>query len=1081
MRCSKCDSDNREGRKFCAACGAPLIVTCPKCGATNQPEERFCGECGAELAEAAAAKGAGVTPIAVSGDGERRHLTVLFCDVVGSTEIAAQLDPEDWREVVATYHRAAAEAITRYGGHVAKYLGDGVMAFFGWPEAHENDAERAARSGLAIVEAVSKLNQESRYPKVSVRVGIDSGAVVVGAGAGKDADVFGETPNIAARVQTAAAPDIVLITGATHRLLSGLFLVEERGAQQLKGIANPVELYRVLSPTGVRGRLAAARALTPFVGREEELRLLLSRWERARDGEGQLVLVVGEAGIGKSRLVAEFHDRIRDTPHIWMESAGEQFFRNTPFHAISEMLSQWLELQGGTKPDDRVERLERALVSARLKPEEAAPLIADLLQLPLPERYPGITLNPEQRRRRLLAALTGWVFGATKLQPVVMVVEDLHWLDPSTLELEQLLAEQGVMVPLMLMCTARPEFHAPWAMRSHHTQITLNRLSARSVREMIALVAARNALASESVEAVIERTGGVPLFVEELTRAVLESGAVKLSAREIPVTLHDSLMARLDRLGSAKDVLQIGSVIGGEFSYGLLHAVHSTSEPELESELRKLTDADLLYVRGIAPDATYQFKHALIRDAAYEALLKSRRKELHQLVAHTIDEQFPDMKEAHPEVLARHWTEAGEIEPAIAEWSRAGKAAETRNAFKEAQNSYQQALGLLDSLPESHERDLLELELRQAVVRIRFMTTGHANAETMQAMERAVGIAEKSGNLRQLLNLLIARGINALICGDLSAGSSIAARSLELGSREGSPSILGRAHLLQTMAHYYRGELTSAERYFVGGLDYFEHPSLRRIHGVPVAAFYCGACVAWNSGRADVAGSRMARMLGVAGQNDLFEMAFAGQFAASLLAAMREYEQAESMALRNLELSEKQNFAEVAAGCQITLGLARAQFGDAENGVSLIRQGIARLDQIGQGEGAALRLSTLAVAQYQAGSLTDALETIQRALRNPDFPIYRPETLRISGELHCKSGQTERGEAHLREAIALDRQMEARSLELRAALALTRLLRSTGRGAEARSTLAEIYGWFTEGFDTADLKDAKALLEELAT
>jgi class 3 adenylate cyclase len=530
--------------------------------------------------------------------GERRHLTVLFCDLVGSTEIAAQLDPEEWRELVAGYHRATADAITRYGGHVAKYLGDGVTAYFGWPEAHENDAERATRASLAVLEEVTKLNQQSAHPKILVRIGIHSGPVVVGAGAGKDTDVFGEAPNIAARVQAAAAADTALITASTHRLVSGLFVVEERGAKELKGIANPIELYRILRPTGVRGRLAAARGLTPFVGREEELRLLLSRWERVRDGEGQLLLVVGEPGIGKSRLVAEFHDRIRDTPHLWMQSAGEQFFENTPFHAITEMLLQWPALQDAAQPDDRVERLERALTSAGLKPEEAAPLIADLLQLPGRERYPAITLNPEQRRRRLLAALTGWVLGAAKVQPIVMVVEDLHWLDPSTLELEELLADQGVMVPLMLICSARPEFRARWPMRSHHTQITLNRLSAPNVREMITLVAARN-VASESVKAVIERTGGVPLFVEELTRAVLESGAVKPGAREIPVTLHDSLMARLDRLGSAKDVLQIGSVLGREFSYELLHAVHPGSEQQLESELRKLTDADLLYFRRV--------------------------------------------------------------------------------------------------------------------------------------------------------------------------------------------------------------------------------------------------------------------------------------------------------------------------------------------------------------------------------------------------------------------------------------------------------------------------------------------------
>src|SRR5713101_1098084 len=684
MRCSKCGTENASDRKFCGECGAQLWLRCPKCGKENGPPFRFCGECGAALVDAARTTVAEATPTAVSAAGERRHLTVLFCDLVGSTALAGQLDPEEWRETVGGYHRAAAEAITRFGGYVAKYLGDGVMAFFGYPEAHDNDAERAARAALATLDAISKLNEQPAHAKLSARVGIDSGAVVVGAGAGKDADVFGDAPNIAARVQAVAEPGTVLITADTHRLVSGLFVVEARRARELKGVAKPVELYRVVRPTGVRGRLGKAGGLTPFVGREEELRLMLSRWGRTREGEGQVVLVVGEAGIGKSRLVAEFHERIRDTPHIWMESAGDQFFANSPFHAITEMLSRWLELQGGANAEEQAERLERGLSSAGLKPDEAAPLIADLLQLPLGERYASSTLTPEQQRRRLLATLVEWVLGAIGVQPLVIAIEDLHWADPSTLELIQLLGEQGARSRLLLLYTARPEFHAQWPLRAHHTQITLNRLSARNVREMIAQVAARIALADETVDTVVERASGVPLFVEELTRAVLESGNTKLTGREIPVTLHDSLMARLDRLGSAKEILQLGSVIGGEFSYELLHAVHPVSDGELQGELRRLIDAELLYERGLAPDATYQFKHALIRDAAYEALLKSRRKELHRLVAHTIDERFPDLKDAHPEVLARHWTEAGEVEPALAEWLRAGKGAESRNAFREA-------------------------------------------------------------------------------------------------------------------------------------------------------------------------------------------------------------------------------------------------------------------------------------------------------------------------------------------------------------------------------------------------------------
>jgi class 3 adenylate cyclase/tetratricopeptide (TPR) repeat protein len=1080
MRCSKCDSDNREGRKFCAACGAPLVTTCPKCGAINQPEERFCGECGNGLAEAAGPKGVEPTPIAISAGGERRHLTVLFCDLVGSTEIAARLDPEEWRELMAGYHRAAAEAITRYGGHVAKYLGDGVMAYFGWPEAHENDAERAARAGLAILEEVSKLNQESTNPKISVRVGIDSGAVVVGAGAGKDTDVFGEPPNIAARVQNAAAPDTVLLTASTHRLVSGRFVVEELGAQELKGVADPVELYRVLRPTGVRGRLATARALTPFVGREEELRLLLRRWERAREGEGQLVLVVGEAGIGKSRLVAEFHDRIRDTPHIWMESAGEQFFENTPFHAITEMLSQWLELQNAADPDHRAERLERAVTSAGLKPAEAAPLIADLLQLPVGERYPAITLNPEQKRRRLLAALTGWVLGAAKLQPVVMVVEDLHWLDPSTLELEQLLAEQGVMVPLMLMGTARPEFHAQWPMRSHHTQITLNRLSARNVREMITLVAARNALASESVEAVIERTGGVPLFVEELTRAVLESGAAKLSAREIPVTLHDSLMSRLDRLGSAKDVLQIGSVIGGEFSYELLHAVHPTNDQKLESELRKLTDADLLYFRGIAPDATYQFKHALIRDAAYEALLKSRRKELHRLVAKTIDERFPDLKEMHPEILARHWTEAGELDPAIAEWERAGKGAEARSAYMEALESYQRGVSLVELLPESPERDVRELELRHSIHRMFNVTRGQAAPETKGALKLAATLAERMRALTRIIGFINAQGFQSYFSGDLPAASALADQGLELAIRDGSPMLIAQMRFLQIASGYLLGDLAGVEKNFAQGRSVFRDPDFRAWPGGPVANFYCAAICAWTAGHSNVARERERQMLEVVKANNAYNMAFSSMYGASLRLEMGECEQAEYLAEGALKIAEQHKLAYPAAFARCVRGHALTLLGRPPEGISSLGQGIAGLRDIGQPTRVGFYTAVIAKAEAQAGRIGDALETIEKAFQSrPDICVFRPELFRIRGNLRLLAARKELAEADFREATMLARGMGAKAWELRATTSLARLIASQGRREEARTMLAEIYNWFTEGFDTADLKDAKALLEQL--
>ncbi|MBV8053819.1 MAG: AAA family ATPase [Deltaproteobacteria bacterium] len=1099
MRCSQCATDNPPQNNFCAQCGNILSTVCEKCGAANPATSNFCGNCGTPLATKQPLPAVNSEPIDTQAPsverGERRHLTVLFCDLVGSTEIAAQLDPEEWREVVAGYHRSAADAITRFGGKVAKYLGDGIMAYFGWPAAHDNDAERAARAGLAIIDTLSILNEQAppplpspmsnngggdRRPKLVARVGIDSGAVVVGTGAGPDADVFGEAPNIAARVQAAAAPGTVLITAATHRLISGLFVVETLGPRELKGVPTSVELFQVVRPTGVRGRLAAARGLTPFVGREEELRLLLGRWQRAREGEGQLALVVGEAGIGKSRLVAEFRERIRDTPHIWMESAGEQFFENSPFHALTEMLSQWLQLQGGANAGDTLERLERALTSAGLKLEEAVPLVAELLQIPVGERYPPLTLIPEQKRRRLFAVLMGWVFGAARLQPVVMVVEDLYWLDPSTLELLQLLAEQSATVPLMLLYTARPEFRASWPMRAHHAQITLNRLRACEVREMIALVSAHNTLASESVDTVIERTGGVPLFVEELTRAVLESGNTKWTGREIPVTLHDSLMARLDRLGSAKEVIQIGAVIGGEFSYELLRAVHPRTELDLQVALAKLADAELLYVRGIVPDATYQFKHALIRDTAYEALLKSHRRELHRQVAHTIDKEFPVLKEAHPEVLARHWTEAGETESAIAEWQKAGKTAEGRNAFTEALGSYRQANALLKLLAESPERELRELELAQSIVRLLMLTAGYSASETIDAIEQAAALVEKSGSLKQLFNLLISQALSFLAAGNLQAAIALADRALELALREGSPVRVARAYSFQLTVRYYVGDLAGVEKHFTAGLKFFEAPSVMRLGEITVLAFAVGSWNAWILGRADVARDREARMM-AAGNANPYTMALSALYAGILRRHMREYEQAEAGAAQALELSEQHQFTWSAAVARGDLGAARAQLGRVTEGIVLIRRGIAEMLEVGSRIGITISTASLAAALERQGAIVEALETVEQALQlNPDEIIYRPENLRMRGELRLKQGHTELAEADFREAIVLAQKMGAKAYELRTTMSLARLLASNGRRDQAQVMLAEIYNWFTKGFDTRDLKDAKAQLDELS-
>ena len=1095
MRCSNCKAENPAGKRFCGDCGGPLEFRCPECGANTPVDKRFCGDCGAALAGGSSPSPPPQITREVRDstvgrdtpgltDGERRHLTVLFCDLVGSTELAARLDAEEWRGVVARYQLTAAEAVTRLGGHVAEYLGDGVVVYFGWPEAHEDDADRAVRAGLAIVDQVAKLSERlagEHKVTLSVRVGIDAGSVVVGRGGGNETRIFGQTPNSAARVQALAAPNSVLITAGVHEIVSGLFAVEDRGAHQLKGIEHPVQLYRAMQPTLGRRRRrgGAVQSLTPFVGRNDEMRLLLSRWEQAREGRGQLALVVGEPGIGKSRLIEEFRTRIRDHPHLWVECACEQSFQSTPFHAVTQILNQGLAWRGDEDSEERITQLERRLERAGLKLGEAVPLIAEMLSLPIPDKYPAPMLAPEQKRRRLLANLTAWVLNSARRQPGVFAMEDLHWVDPSTLELAQMLVEQAATVPLMLLYTARSEFRPAWPVRAHHAQITLNRLNERHTREMVTGVVARAVLAKDLIDAVVKRTDGVPLFAEELTRLILE-GDRRSVVREIPATLHDSLTARLDRLGPAKEIAQLAAVIGREFSYELLHAVAAMGEIQLQSGLEKLADAELIYARGIAPEATYQFKHALIQDAAYEVLLKSRRRELHRRVADTITEKFPAMADAKPEVLAGHLTNANEPERAIAAWRKAGDAAFLRYACKETEISYRRALDLFRMLPDSRERDERELELLNRFVPVLQLTRGWGAPEAIETITQARALAERTNNLGQLMLQLVGSFVAALSRGDIAAVGAIAPQVFDLTEREGSPPVRGLGRVIKLSSCYFQGDLRGAEDNYLAGERLFAVAG-ERFPSTVGSGFGFGSQVAWLLGRADAARERIRAALTCA--TDLkspFELAYTQHVAAMSYLLFREFAKAKTAAAESVELANEHGFQQYAAGSRVFMGVAEAALGHREDGMPLIYSGLSGLKESGAGVMMALYLCWVALAQSLEGKVTQALETIEKAmLANPDELVWRPETRRIQGELRCRLGRTEEAEADFRDAINFAQKIGSKAWELRATTSLAGMLRERGDIDAARAMLAEIYNWFTEGFDTPDLRDAKALLDEL--
>jgi class 3 adenylate cyclase len=683
---------------------------------------------GATLSEDAATSAPGPKGPLISA--ERRPIAVMFCDLVGSTNLASQLDAEDWRNIVNAYLDEASKAVTALGGHVLRKLGDGLMALFGYPKAQENDAERAVRAGLAIQHALAEINASSAgkgAPELSARIGIESGPVVVDA----SGEVFGEAPNVAARVQTAAAPGSVFITMNVQRQVAGLFIAEERGAQQLKGVSEPVQLFRIVRASGA-GRRGGARSLTPFVGRVEELGLLARRWERARAGDGQFVLIVGEPGLGKSRLVEEFRAQLAESPHTWAEWSASQLLQNTPLHPIAEWGRQ--RFGGADVPaEKRLADLKRSLREVDLDTDAGAPLLAPLLDIPLPAGREA-SLAPEELRRQQLAAIVSWVITGARAQPVVLAFEDLQWADPTSIDLFRALAERGQQAPLLLVATARPEFRAPWGMRSHHSVMSLAPLNRAQVARMVGELASRHALSQEVVEGVSERTGGVPLFVEEVTRLLLERG-VEGGAQAIPPTLQQSLAARLDRLGPAREAAQIGAVLGRSFTYPLLRGVAEMDEPALQMALERLARADILFVEGAPVQANYRFKHALIQDAAYDSLLKSRRQMLHRRAAEILRD-IPKRAATEPEAIAHHFTQAGLDDLAIEWWGKAGDQALRRSAFQEAIAHLGKAIEMADKqgLGAQGER---RLDLQTAYGHALGWGKGFGTDETKAAFDRA--------------------------------------------------------------------------------------------------------------------------------------------------------------------------------------------------------------------------------------------------------------------------------------------------------------------------------------------------------
>jgi len=1116
MECPSCKADIPEASRFCDECGAEVPARCPWCGATNRAGAKFCSSCGGKLTASGFAKAGSIPflapappPTGATSAAERRQLTVMFCDLVGSTALAARLDPEDLREVIGAYHRCVAETVAGFDGFVAKYMGDGVLAYFGYPQAHEDDAERAVRAGLAIIDGVGQLR--SPEDRLRVRVGIATGLVVVGdlvdQGDVRERAVVGETPNLAARLQALAGPDAVVIAASTHRLLGALFEYVDLGVVEAKGFVKPVQAWQVLGESGVESRFEALHSSTmwtPLVGREEQTELMLGRWRQAKEGNGRVVLLSGEPGIGKSRLAAAIKERLQAEPHNRLSYFCSPHHQDSALHPVIVQLERAAGFEREDTPEKKLSKLE-ALLGPKTLPEEDAALLAELLSIPTVGRYPPLNLTPQRKKEKTYQALLWELDSLARRQPVLIVFEDVHWIDPSSRELLDLIVERVRHLPVLVLVTFRPEFSAPWIGQAHVTMLTLNRLDhADGVALVEWVIGQRTVLPGEIVEAIVERTDGVPLFLEELTEAVLEAEARENNAAScalpppafaIPSTLHGSLMARLDRLGAAaREIAQAGAAAGREFAYELLHAIAPRTEAEVRNALDRLVGAGLLFQRGAPPQASYSFKHTLVQDAAYSTLLRSARQLLHTRIAAVLEEGFQKTADTQPELLAHHFTEAGLPEKAIPYLRRAGERASERSANQEAVRHFSKALDLLGSLPPAPQRLQQELALRVAVAATLIAIKGYAAPEVETAYREARDLCNRLDRPADLFPALRGLWNCYFVRGEVQRACDLASQLARLADEHEQPLWRALSRRALGASLFFRGDLGMALQQLEDGIRfsdavgdtesaasglavYSEHPGI-------VCRLYVGR-VLWFLGFPDRALARVEQGLAMARTLSHTHMtAFALVFSAVAHLLRREHGAALRRAGEAIALTTEHGLPQWRALGLVCRGFARAGLGQSAEGIADLRAGLAAWSETGANMGNSEWLSFLATAHARAGQVEEALAALdwaEKRVTSAGEGFVEAELRRLRGELAAESGVAAAGDGELwlRKAVERARQQGAKSLELRAATSLARLCRDQGKYAEARDFLAPVYSWFTEGFYTQDLKEARALLDEL--
>ena len=1082
MECPGCHHVNRTGAKFCTACRTPLSMPCPACGTANLASARFCGECGSRLAgpttavEQSPSRWASASNSASGA--ERRLLTVMFCDLVDSTGLSVRLDPEDMRDLLEAYRTSVTDAVARFDGFIARFLGDGILVYFGFPLAHEDDAERAVSAGLAAVAAVDGLKARAGV-QLRARVGIATGLVVVGeqldASGIQERDAVGETPNLASRLQAVAAPGEVVIATSTRRLVGRMFDCRALGANEVKGLPQPVEAWQVRGEAVDVSRFEARRAgaPSPLVGRQEEIELLLRRWDQAKVGQGRVVLLSGEPGIGKSRIAESLLVRLEGEPHVRLRYFCSPHHTHSPLYPFIAQLKRAASFEPGSGARAKLDKLEALLKPTATNVPRDVALIAELLAVPGDERYPALAVSPQQKREMTLTALLDQLDGVAAQSPVLIVFEDAHWIDPTSLDLLDRTIARVANLPVLLVITFRPELQPTWVGQPHVTMLPLSRLGRRDSASIIGSITKGKALPDAVVEQVLAHTDGVPLFIEELTSTLLESGLLRetpdryvldgpLPPLAIPTTLHASLVARLDRLASVKDVAQIGAAIGREFSHQLIAAVSALAPMDLDAALERLTASGLISRRGTPPDATYSFKHALVQDAAYVTMLKSRRRQLHSIIAKVLVERFPATAERLPEVVAQHFTEAGLASEAIGYWLKAGRLASARSANLEAAKSFEQALHVLEALPESQSTLEQGFELR---LELRVVLSQLGRGQRMlECLREAEALAERLNDDRRRCRVYAFMTVTHSLLGELDEALVTGSRALEIAGRLGDLRlrILATSYLVQ--ANFLRGEYDRVIELATGNLAALPSDRVYENFGLVVPPSVWDR--AWlvmsltELGRFGEAAKYEAEATRLAEPTQhAFTIGFA-HFAAGMLHLLKgDWAQARSRIEGLVAVARTGNLILHLPRAVASSAWALAQLGEASEALNRLREGEQLLERQAA-RGIAFHRAWGYHALGRAGlglhGLDEARRLGYRAVETSQgYPGFAAHALHLLGDIatHPDRFDAESGEAHYRQALALAEPRGMRPLVARCHLGLGKLSRHTGKRQEAQEHL----------------------------